>query len=215
MGQIQKTARRMRGRPQIRADDDTIRLASEAAAHEFKKHGYAGTSMSVVARRAGISTKTMYRLIPTKAALFETFVADRIGQFMLAVDDTVLNSLELQQALEQILIAYGGLTLSEETIALNRLVISECGRFPEIAATFYQTAIQATGRVVEGWLRRQGEQGLIRLADPRTASGILRGMMIMEPMREAMLGQRAAPDPAEITARARSCAALFLCGCRS
>jgi hypothetical protein len=34
------------------------------------------------------------------------------------------------------LFAYGTLTLSEETIAMNRLVLGECDRFPEVAATF-------------------------------------------------------------------------------
>jgi hypothetical protein len=46
------------------------------------------------------------------------------------------------------------------------------------------------------------------------ASDMLRGMMIMLPMRAAMLGQRLAPDRAEIEDRARSCARLFLNGCQ-
>ena len=63
------------------------------------------------------------------------------------------------------------------------------------------------------WLRRQGEQGLIKLGDPQTAAGILRGMMIMDPQRAAMLGQRSAPGPDEIAQRAKICACLFLEGC--
>jgi hypothetical protein len=65
------------------------------------------------------------------------------------------------------------------------------------------------------WLRRQGEQGLIKLDDPQTAAGLLRGMMIMDhPQRAAMLGQRRAPAPDEIARRAEICATLFLEGCR-
>ena len=46
-----------------------------AAAHqEFLAKGYAGASMVAVAERAGVSTKTMYRLIPTKADLFRSVV---------------------------------------------------------------------------------------------------------------------------------------------
>ena len=33
-----------------------------------------------VARRAGVSTKTLYRLIPNKAALFEGMVTDRLDR---------------------------------------------------------------------------------------------------------------------------------------
>ena len=65
------------------------------------------------------------------------------------------------------------------------------------------------------WLRRQCERGLIKLDDPQTAAGILRGMMIMDPQRAAMLGQRSAPGPDEIAQRAKICARLFLDGCRA
>ncbi len=47
------------------------------------------------------------------------------------------------------------------------------------------------------------------------ATDMLRAMMVMEPQRALMLGQLKAVSDAEITARARSCAALFLNGCSS
>src|SRR6266550_270549 len=65
------TDRRCRGRPQLRSDDETCQIIYEAARHEFAGNGFAATSMETVARRAGVSTKTLYRLIPNKAALFE------------------------------------------------------------------------------------------------------------------------------------------------
>jgi AefR-like transcriptional repressor, C-terminal domain len=64
-----------------------------------------------------------------------------------------------------------------------------------------------------GWLRRQCDRGLIKLEDPQVVAGMLRGMMIMEPQRAVMLGQRIAPDHDEIVARAKQCARLFLKGC--
>ena len=109
--------------------------------------------------------------------------------------------------------AYGTLTLSDEVIAMNRLIIRECDQFPEIAAAFYEAAIQRTTDAMAGWLRRQCERGLIKLEDPQVVAGMLRGMMIMEPQRAVMLGQRNAPDHDEIVARAKQCARLFLQGC--
>lgn len=187
----------------------------EAAAKEFTSVGYAATSMGAVARRAGVSTKTLYRLIATKDDLFGMVVTDRIGRFMLAIDPADLEALGLTEALERILIAYGTLTLAEETIALYRLVIGESDRFPEIATSFYERAIVRTGLAMVAWIRRQAERGVIRLDDPQAASGMLRGMMIMELQRATMLGQRAAPDASEIRKRARLCAALFLEGCHA
>ena len=68
------TARRDRGRPQLRPDDETRQIIYEAARHEFAAAGYAATSTETVARRAGVSTKTLYRLVPNKAALFEAMM---------------------------------------------------------------------------------------------------------------------------------------------
>ena len=86
MGQNSPLPRRPRGRPQIRSDEETRHLIVESARQEFQMNGYAATTMCAVAQRAGLSTKTMYRLIPTKADLFGSVISDRIGGFMLAID---------------------------------------------------------------------------------------------------------------------------------
>src|ERR1700736_5643547 len=77
--------RRCPGRPQVRPDDETRRIIYEAARHEFAGSGYAATSIEMVARHAGVSTKTLYRLIPNKAALFEGMVSDRLDRFVTEV----------------------------------------------------------------------------------------------------------------------------------
>ena len=185
-----------------------------AARQEFLASGYAGASMVAVAERAGVSTKTMYRLIPTKAELFRSVVSDRISRFMLDIDAEALDALPLDKALERMLAAYGTLTLDGESIAMQRLVLGECDRFPEIAASFYDLAIRRTSEAMQGWLRRQCDRGLIAVEDLAAATDMLRGMMIMGPQRAVMLGQRPAPEADEIETRARYCARIFLEGCR-
>ena len=49
-------------------------LVLEAAVAEFAAHGLAGTSTEEVARRSGISQPYLFRLFPTKKALFLTLV---------------------------------------------------------------------------------------------------------------------------------------------
>src|SRR6201997_751361 len=75
-------APRGRGRPPARCDEETRAIIFTAARAEFALTGYSATSMETVAKRAGISTKTLYRLIPNKAALFEAMVTDRIDGFV-------------------------------------------------------------------------------------------------------------------------------------
>ncbi|MFC5066528.1 TetR/AcrR family transcriptional regulator [Flaviflagellibacter deserti] len=215
MGQIQETIRRSRGRPQIRSDEDTMLLILDAADREFQLNGYAGTNINCVAQRAGVSTKTLYKLVPNKAELFEAVIRQRIGRFLLDVDGVVTDDLDTEEQLERILFAFGVLTLSEETIAINRLVIGECERFPEIARAFYQSAIVPVNGVIEDWLNKQKAKGTLRVDDVHIASGMLRGMMIMEPQRTAMMGQRSAPHRDEIAFRAKQCAEVFYNGCKA
>jgi AcrR family transcriptional regulator len=213
MVEIQTIEKRPRGRPQLRCDDDTRTVIVEAANEQFHQSGYAAASISAIAQNAGVSTKTLYRLFPTKADLFASVISDKIGRFFMALDEKTLATMGLREGLEKMLTAYGMLTLTEETVSMTRLVVGESDRFPEIAAAFYNGAIIPTNAVMENWLRRQCDKGLIDLEDPHEACGMLRGMMIMEPQRAAALGQRPAPRSEDIVARAKMCADLFLKGC--
>src|SRR5450432_3598227 len=124
MAEIATTAdRRCRGRPQVRPDDETRQLIYEAARHEFAGNGYAATSMETVAGRAGISTKTLYRLIPNKAAVFEGMVTDRLERFLFDVNLAAADDADLEQALTKALMVCADLALDEEVIALQRMVL--------------------------------------------------------------------------------------------
>ena len=185
-----------------------------AAREEFLGHsGFGDVSMASVARRAGVSTKTMYRLVPDKADLFRNVISARIEEFIRELEVGRLDALEPAEALTRILTVSGGLTLSQDAITLYRLAVRERDRFPDLATFFFDNAIGPAGRILEGWLRKQRDLGIIEIDDPATVSGMLRGMLAMDPQRAVLLGQRLLPDGAEIAARARICAELFLNGC--
>jgi len=214
MVEIANETARGRGRPQLRSDEETLGLIVGAAREEFQANGYAGATMSAVAQSAGVSTKTLYRLTPNKAELFKSVISEKIGRFMLAFDEEVASAWDMETAMVRILVAFGELTLNSETTAIFRLVLSESDRFPEIGQAFYDGALGRVGEAIAHWLSEQCRKGLLELEDPCLAAGILRGMMIMEPQRAVMMGRRAAPDAGEIAARAKTCVALFLKGCK-
>ena len=213
MAQIEVAVRRSRGRPPVRSDEETRHVIADAARREFLANGYVGACVDDIAKSAGVSKKTLYRLIPTKADLFRASITDRIARFMLAIDDESLGSHDVATALERLLTEYGNLTLSADTIAIQKLAIAETDRFPELAASFYADAIQVTQAAVTKFLTKQRERGALVLEDPDLAAGMLRGMMIMEPQRSVMFGRGALLTPAEIAERARTCVRLFLRGC--
>jgi AcrR family transcriptional regulator len=215
MTEIETTAdRRCRGRPQLRPDDETRRIIYEAARHEFARSGYAATTMETVARRAGVSTKTLYRLIPNKAALFEGMVSDRLDRFRSEVNLHAGDHGDIEGALYTALLACADLTLDDEVIALQRMALQEAGKFSDLAGTFYRNAIQRTAAALAEWLRVQQKRGLIELDDVEEAAGMLLGMVASAPRRAALFGGLPLPSRLRIEARVRTCAALFLRGCQ-
>jgi AcrR family transcriptional regulator len=207
--------RRCRGRPQLRSDDETRQIIYEAARHEFAASGFAATSTEKVARRAGVSTKTLYRLIPSKAELFEGMVRDRLDRFLAEVNlRTAAGHDDIEQALTGALLACTDLVLDPEVVVLQRIVLQEAAAF-SLAQTYYKDGIQRTAQALADWLKRQVKQGLIALDDPLEAAGMLIGMVASSPQRAAIYGGLPLPSRAEIERRAATCAALFLNGCRA
>src|SRR5690242_15032868 len=162
-------APRGRGRPQARSDEETRAIIFDAARHEFSASGYAATSMETVAKRAGVSTKTLYRLLPNKAALFEAMVTDRIDNFVSVVRLKACDGSNVEAALTEALVLCAELMLDGEVIALQRLIIADSDKFPEVAETFFHRAITRTQDALANWLRAQQKRGTIRLDDADTA----------------------------------------------
>jgi AcrR family transcriptional regulator len=168
--------------------------------------------MESVARRAGVSTKTLYRLIPNKASLFEAMVTDRLDKFVSTVRLRACQGNDIEAALKQALIACAELVLDGDVIALQRVVLAEGDKFPEIAQTFYTKAMRRTVTTLANWLRVEKERGLIAIEDPEIAAGILLGMLAFEPHRATMFGRKPLPGRKDLEARVQTCAKLFLDG---
>ncbi len=205
--------RRGRGRPQARPDEETRTVILDAARQEFASSGYAGTGMESVARRAGVSTKTLYRLLPNKAALFEAIVTDGIDRFVSRIRLRACDGRDVEGALRDALIAVGELILDGSVIGLLRMVIGESDKFPEISDTFYNKAIKRTESTLANWLKAQDERGLISIDNASEAAGMLLGMLAFQPQRAVMFGHAPAPTRKELERRAQAVAKLFLQGC--
>jgi AcrR family transcriptional regulator len=206
--------RRSRGRPPLRSDEETRALILQTARHEFSHHGYAATSMEQVARSAGVSTKTLYRLLPNKAALFEAMVTERIDAFVSVVRLRACDGSDVEAALAEALLVCAELMLDGEVIALQRVILADSDKLPDIAETFFRRAITRTQETLANWLRAQQKRGTIELDDADVAAGMLLGMLAFAPQRSVMFGHRPAPTRDERAQRAQTCARLFLSGCR-
>jgi AcrR family transcriptional regulator len=205
--------RRGRGRPQARPDEETRAVILDAARQEFAASGYAATSMESVARRAGVSTKTLYRLIPNKGTLFEEILTDGIDRFVSQIRLRACDGSDIEGALREAMIAVGELILDGTVIALLRMIVAEGDKFPEISDTFYNKAIKRSESTLANWLKAQAERGLIAIDNPTEAAGMLLGMLAFQPQRAVMFAHAPAPGRKELERRAQAVAKLFLQGC--
>jgi AcrR family transcriptional regulator len=207
-------ARRCRGRPQLRCDEETHAVILEAARHQFAAQGFAATSMENVARRAGVSTKTLYRLVPDKQALFEATVTDRLDRFVSVVSLRACEGGDIEAALPDALLACADLVLDPEVIALQRMILADSDKFPDISEMFYIKAMRRSVAALAEWLLVQQKRGLIIFDDVEAAAGMLLGMLVFQPQRDVMFGHKPPLSRSALELRAKSCSALFLRGCR-
>jgi AcrR family transcriptional regulator len=107
-------------------------LVLDAAVEEFAVHGLAGTSTEDVARRAGISQPYLFRLFPTKKALFLELV-DRCFRRIEDTFTTAAGDSTGQEALMAMGDAYERL-LEDRTLLLLQMQIYAACSDPEIRA---------------------------------------------------------------------------------
>jgi len=147
----QKTteAKRPRGRPSLRTEQETRALLIKAAAEVFLSEGYAGTSIEAVARRAGMSTRTIYKTVSNKASLFR-LVADDAIETGIAHLDTPSNVTSVEGAVLALSRAYSHLVLSNGGILNARAVFAGQSQFPE----FRDNYLSSIDTVAEAFDRR-------------------------------------------------------------
>jgi len=105
-------------------------LVLDAAVAEFAAHGLAGTSTEDVARRAGISQPYLFRLFPTKKALFLALV-DRCYLRVADAFTAAAGDLTGEEALEAMGDAYERL-LDDRTLLLLQMQAYAACEDPEI-----------------------------------------------------------------------------------
>src|SRR5579863_5832146 len=115
------------------AAKDERRETIVSIAHEaFLSNGYAGTSMSAIAAKLGGSKGTLYNYFCSKEELFAAVIERKCEQFLRALYDAEVEGGDLREALMHAAKRVIELALADDTIATHRLVVAECGRFPEI-----------------------------------------------------------------------------------
>lgn len=183
-----------------------------AAAAVFIRDGYAAASMDRVAQEAGMSKRTLYRLFPSKAALFEATIHDSLIPPLL--DPGLAPEPELHLALARMLEAAGRHLLALRPAGIFRLVIAEQGRSPELAETFHRVLVRRGATALQRLIALEMERGRLRPGDPEATGRMLYGMAFGSIQIRLLLGLREVPTAAEVATMAREAVDIFLNGMR-
>lgn len=178
---------------------DIVREASQL----FLKDGFAATSMSTIARAVGGSKATLYRYFPTKEALFEAVMEERSAAVIRPVHEASLH----QDTPQAYLVAVGETLMrgvfQTEALAINRVVIGDCVRSPEISHVFLSLGPDRSRAIVAEQLVRFNKAGLLSLTDPATAAEDFFALLRGEVWFRVIVGAVAAPQQSEISAHVR------------
>lgn len=189
---------------------ERCRILREAAEAVFLRDGYAAANMDEVARRAGMSKRTLYQLFPSKAALFEATIEAALAP--LHLDSALEWEPDLTVALTGILEAASRHLLALRQTAIFRLVIAEVQRSPELAEAFHRASFGRGAGSLQRRIAAEMERGRLRLPDAATGAKMLFGMAMGTTQMKMLLGLRGPPEDEEISRLVREAVSVFLHG---
>ncbi len=202
-----------RGRPRQIDETSRRKLLIEAAEKVFVEMGYGTASVDDIAKRAGMSKKTLYQLFDTKESLFAAVIAERRAALKAIIEAECCGGAQTpQDVLRKFLGQVARFVLARRQSALYRLVIAESQRAPELARAFYREGPSKARLALTQWLALQHEQKTLVVPDPECAASMLCSMVIGEPQLRLLIGDMYEPDEAVIDERTRQAVDIFLQG---
>ncbi|MEH3108302.1 MAG: TetR/AcrR family transcriptional regulator [Sphingomonas fennica] len=176
----------------------------------FLEQGYAGTSMSTVAQALGGSKGTLWAYFASKEELFAAVLDQLVEEY--GPPPVLDPAAAVDRTLEGYAVGLLTTTLSPPILALNRLVIAESARFPDLGRLFYARAPERKLAVLAEWLVAQMARGALRPADPMRAAMHFHQLTLGRQTRTLWGVEPLPADTETIAADARAATAVFLGG---
>jgi len=206
------------GRPTRAAALERDERLLAIAAALFEERGYEGTSIDALADAAGVGKATVYARFQDKRSLFISVYRQRVAAVMLplAEETAALSSRpaspeRLAHTLEQVGMILIRRSLSPGAIRMNRVILAEALRFPELAELVFREGWSRIVSIVGSILRLHAEQGVLRVVDTDMAADLFLNMVIGRQQRVMMLGLSMHDEPG-LKNRVRTAVAVFLNG---
>jgi TetR/AcrR family transcriptional repressor of mexJK operon len=171
------------GRPRDMEKRAAILAASERL---FLALGFERSSMDAIAAEAGVSKITVYSHFEDKDSLFREVVKNKCER-QLPPEIFVINArAPLRQQLTQIGRAFYGLVMSDDAIALHRLMTAQ--QEPKLAQLFWEEGPKRAKAMFAEFLRAEVEAGALEIDDFYRAAGHFFCLLKGEPFMRITYG---------------------------
>jgi AcrR family transcriptional regulator len=205
--------RRSGGRPTAQAAALLETTILDAATASFLADGYAATTIEAISRTCGVAKRTVYARWSGKPALFRAVLERLMAKWLSDAGDWA-EAENLETALNGAAARVLAVALTQEAVALHRLLIAESGRFPELPLMMQQAGASEGTRRIAAVLDRAIVQGSLPPRDTAFAAEQFLHLVLAGPQRRALgLGRQL--DEQQIEAWRKATVALFLCGVKS
>lgn len=176
----------------------------------FRAQGYGAVSMATIAAEVGGSKGTLYGYFPSKEDLFAAIVVaageKRWAEFVRS--DAKLKGIEAR--LKDLGCRYLRFLLSDEIMSINRLVIAEAVRFPELGRLFYDNGPKSVIGVISTTLREAVDAGELIVSDPAVTSWQFKALCETRLFEQCLWGIRASVTEREILDNVEPACEIFL-----
>ncbi len=180
-----------------------------AAESIFLAKGYHTATMTEVAKAAGMSKKTVYTLIDSKAELFAAILEHRQS---LLVFPTPKPGWTLREALYANLLCVAHFLLSPEQIAILRLIMTEYTHSPDLGRVFHRARIAKAKSELESCLIDIVKDQAALAAAPKELAAMLIGMVIGDFHLGVLIGFQSSPSRPALERRVRQAVDIFVDG---
>lgn len=157
---------RPRGRPKL---DDVLEIETRllaAALAEFVRHGYGGSSMRSIAAAANVSRTTLLARFATKGDLFRAIMHQQIERMSATTYLRADGGTDLRKGLTAYANRALAYSLEGDLLAINRLIYSVSGQFPEIDHAAMESTKLGIAQVAE-FIRQCADADGVPCRDPR------------------------------------------------
>jgi len=129
--------------------------------------------MSGIAEAMGGSKGTLWSYFSSKDTLFEAVIDRAAAHFRTDLVATLDPSGRPKETLRRFAKTFIQRITSPDAVALHRIVVGECPRFPELGRIFYEHAPGTMLALLARYMSDQMEAGGLRKDEPMKAAGML------------------------------------------